>query len=196
MDLRSPFSASRPAAVTQMVLCGPSNARDNADSLRCHILQDRLPVSSNKALAPTPKYGPIKFLKSEQGPFYNSSPIDSSWGWLTRRKREKGHGIYNLEYIMHASPRPTSLSTHLDETWGQNFRKFKQILDKTQQATADLLHPARLAGRRGQPQCWCGILPHQVKSTLYTKLSLNYGWRTMHPASGTLNVASVSCMQT
>lgn len=73
----------------------------------------------------------------------------------------------------------------------KTFESSSKILDKAQLATADLLHPAWLAGRRAHRQHRRRIPAHQVKRTFDTKLSLKHGWRTMHPASGTLSVASV-----
>lgn len=72
--------------------------------------------AQTKPWHPLHSMGQSNSSKVSRGHFIIPRRIDSSWGWLTRRKREKGHGIYNLEYIMHTSVRPTSLSTRSDET--------------------------------------------------------------------------------
>lgn len=109
--------------------------------------------AQTKPWHPLRSTGQSNSSKVSRGHFIIPRRIDSSWGWLTRRKREKGHGIYNLEYIMHTR---VLGSHHCRHIWmklkAKTFESSSRFLDKAQPARAELFHPARLAERRARPQ--------------------------------------------
>lgn len=89
--------------------------------------------AQTKPWHPLHSTGQSNSSKVSRGHFIIPCRIDSSWGWLTRRKREKGHGIYNLEYIMHTQV----LGPHHCRHIGWNLRpKLSKVQTDFRQGTA------------------------------------------------------------